>query len=281
VSRPISFTLVVDDFGIKYVGKEHAEHLMTDTVEVDWKGDLYCGIQLDWNYGAGHVDISMPGYVKKQLVRYGHPTPKRKRNLPYDPAPLVIGKAAQDLPPEDTSEPLDDAGKKRVQQVVGSFLYYGRAVDMTILCALSKIAGQQKAPTKRTMERGNQFLDYMATHPDAKIRYHASDMVLNVHSDASYLTAPNARSRVGGHFFLGSIPTDRCPIRLNGAILTNATILKCVAASAAEAELGALFLNALETKVMCTTLEELGHPQPPIPIHCDNTTAVGIVNNTI
>ena len=57
--------------------------------------------------------------------------------------------------------------------------------------------------------------------------------------------------------------------------------LKCVAASAAKAELGALFLNAQEAKIMALTLLEMGHPQPAIPIHCDNTTAVGIVNNTV
>ena len=131
------------------------------------------------------------------------------------------------------------------------------------------------------MQRVNTFLDYMATNPNAVIRYYASDMVLNVHSDASYLTAPKARSRAGGHFFLGSLPTDGCPIRLNGAILTQCAILKCVAASAAEAELCALFLNAMDAKIIQLTLEEMGHPQPATPIHVDNSTAVGIVNNTI
>ena len=207
--------------------------------------------------------------------------PSRKQHTPFVPNDVVFGRAAQDLPPPDESKPLDEKGKKRVQQVVGIFLYYGRAVDMTILCALSEIASQQAAPTEKTMERVNTFLDYMATHPDAIIRYYPSDMVLNVHSDASYLTAPKARSRAGGHFFLGSIPKDGCPIRLNGAILTQCSILKCVAASAAEAELGALFLNAMEAKIIRLTLEEMGHPQPPTPIHVDNTTAVGIVNNTI
>jgi hypothetical protein len=57
--------------------------------------------------------------------------------------------------------------------------------------------------------------------------------------------------------------------------------LKLVAASAAEANLGALFLNAQEAKVFCLVLVELGHPQPPTPTHIDNTTTVGIVNNTI
>ncbi len=84
-----------------------------------------------------------------------------------------------------------------------------------------------------------------------------------------------------GYFFLGSLPRDGDPIKLNGAIHVTCTILKLVAASAAEAELGALFLNAQEAKVIRLVLAELGHPQPPTPIHIDNTTTVGIVNNTI
>jgi hypothetical protein len=121
----------------------------------------------------------------------------------------------------------------------------------------------------------------MWTHPDAKIRHRASDMILNIHSDASYLSAPRARSRAKGYFFLGSLPVDSDPIKLNGAIHITCTILKLVTASAAEAELGALFLNAQEAKVLWLTLLELGHPQPPTPIHIGNTTTIGIVNNTI
>ena len=105
-----------------------------------------------------------------------------------------------------------------MQQVVGSFLYYARAVDMTVLTALNAIASEQAAPTERTLERVHQFLDYMATHPDAVIRFRASDMILNVHSDTSYLSTGKARSRAGGYFFLGSLPTNKQPIRLNGNI---------------------------------------------------------------
>ena len=74
VSRPISFTLVVDDFGVKYVGKEHATHLIDCIKEKygvteDWTGDLYCGIKLKWDYVAQTLDISMPGYIKKLLQK--------------------------------------------------------------------------------------------------------------------------------------------------------------------------------------------------------------------
>jgi hypothetical protein len=149
--------------------------------------------------------------------------------------------------------------------------------------ALSAIASQQALPTEDMRNCINQFLNYMATHPDAKIQYCASDMVLNVHSNASYLSAPHAHSCAGGYFFLSSTPCDGSPIQINVAVHVTCTILKLVAASAAEAELGAFFLNAQEAKVIRLVLEELGHSQPPTLIHIDNTTTVGvgIVNNII
>ena len=106
-------------------------------------------------------------------------------------------------------------------------------------------------------------------------------MILNIHSDASYLSEPSTRSRVGGYFFLGSVPTNHQPIPLNGAIHVVASILKFVVALAVEAKLGGLFVNCKEGKIIRLILEELGHPQPPTPVHCDNATAVGIANNTV
>ena len=220
-------------------------------------------------------------FVEKQLEKYGHSHPSKPQDCPYPPAPVKYGAESQQPTPVDDSPRVDDKAKTLIQQIVGSFLYYSRAVDGTIHMALNELANQQTAPTETTVARAKQFLDYMATHPNAVIRYHASDMILQAHSDASYLTAPKARSRAGGYFFLGSLPRDGHPIRLNGAIDIMCEVLKSVAASAAEAELGARFLTARKLKVMRLTLPELGHPQPPTPIHVDNTTAVGICNNTI
>jgi hypothetical protein len=285
-SRPVQFTLVVDDFGIKYVGQDHLNHLIKALkkfyeVSVDESGSLYCGISLKWDYDKRILDISMPGYVIKQLTKYKHPKPKKPQHCPWEPNPIYYGKKSQEVDETDTSPPLDKDGIKFIQQVCGSFLYYCRATDPTIPCALNELASLQTEATENTMKRCKQFLDYMWTIPDASIRYYASDMILNVHSDASYLSVKNARSRAAGWFFLGSIPKDCQPIRLNGAVDVLCTVLKFVAASAAEAELGALFLNAKQAKILRLTLEEMGHPQPPTPIHIDNSTTVGIVNNTI
>ncbi len=168
-----------------------------------------------------------------------------------------------------------------MQKIVGSILYYARVVSMTVLMALSSIASEQTKGTERTLEKAHQVLDYLASHRDAVVRFRASDVVLNIHSDASYLSEPKARSRACGHFFMGSEPSDGKPIKLNGAFHTLCAILICVVALAAEAELSALFMNCQEGIIIKTTLEDLGHPQPRIPIHCDNATAIGIANNTI
>ena len=68
-------------------------------------------------------------------------------------------------------------------------------------------------------------------------------MVLNIHSDTSYLSKAKAKSQVAGYYFMGSVPKDGQPIPLNGAIYVYSGILKFVVASAAEAKLGALFVN--------------------------------------
>ena len=71
-TRPISFTLVVDDFGMKYVGKENAMHLINILKEhyeisEDWSGEKYIGITFDWDYRNRKVHLTMPGYIAKAL----------------------------------------------------------------------------------------------------------------------------------------------------------------------------------------------------------------------
>eukprot|EP00957_Ditylum_brightwellii_P000162 12862-Ditylum_brightwellii.AAC.1 len=121
----------------------------------------------------------------------------------------------------------------------------------------------------------------MATHPDAIIQYFLSGMVLNIHTDTSYLSEPNAHSTAGGHYFLGSVPQQGKPILLNGTVHILCQVIKHVAASAAEAELAGMFMNAQQGLSMCCTLLKMGHPQPPTPMHSDKFTAVGIANKTI
>jgi hypothetical protein len=103
-------------------------------------------------------------------------------------------------------------------------------------------------------------------------------MILAVHSDASYLSKPNARSRAGGHFFLSNnaeVPPN------NGAVLNIAHVIKHVMSSATEAELVALYIMAREAVYIRIILEEMGHKQPPTPIQTDNAMANAVINGKV
>jgi hypothetical protein len=104
---------------------------------------------------------------------------------------------------QDNSPPLTATQCTEIQKITGSVLYYSRAVDPTVLMALNYIATEQTAATKKMKSAAGQLLDYLASHPDAKIRFQASDMILHIHSDASYLSVSKARSRLGVLFYLG------------------------------------------------------------------------------
>ena len=111
-------------------------------------------------------------------------------------------------------------------------------------------------------------------------------MVLHIGSDASYISARKARSRVGGHHYLSSASTDSTnhPIKdppPNGPLHVVRSIMKNVMASAAEADIGGLFVNGQEAIILRTTLEELGHIQPPTPIKADNSIVSCIANKSI
>jgi hypothetical protein len=282
-TRPISFTLVVDDFGIKYVGQEHVMHLFSILKEhyelsEDWKGTKFIGLTLEWDYSGRKVHISIPGYINDALTRFHHERPKRRQYCPHQHIATNYRASSQYAQPEKLGCLLDKVEKLYVQAVTGTLLYYAQAVDSTILTSLNAIATQQAAPTESTMEEIKQLLDYCASQEEAIVTYHASDMILAVHSDASYLNKPKSRSRAGGHFYLSNhVPYPHN----NGAILNIAKVIDAVVSSAAEAELGALFMNAREAIYLQHILIEMGHPQPKTPIQTDNSTAEGFINSKI
>ena len=138
-TRPIQFSILVDDFGVKYVGKQHVERLFhclkknNAQVSEDWEGKLYCVITLEWNYNERWVDISIPGYIKLLRQRYEHLSLKKMQHSPYRAQPNIYGAAAQNSMPPDDSPLINEERKKLVQQIIGGVLYYIRAVDLTFL----------------------------------------------------------------------------------------------------------------------------------------------------
>jgi hypothetical protein len=158
---------------------------------------------LKWDCNKCTSDISMPGYISNVLSKFQHDSPKQPQHTPSRYVSPVYGAKTQ-YATRDETPPLTAQQCLTIQKVTGSVLYYAIAVDPTVLMPLNDIATEQTKAMEKPQAATNQMLDYLATHPDAAIRYHASAMILNIHSDASYLSVSNARSRLGGLFFLGN-----------------------------------------------------------------------------
>ena len=128
----------------------------------------------------------MPGYLDKALLRFKHEMPKTKQNSPYPHVAPKYGAKIQFAEEADISPPLGKEETKFVLAVAGTLLCYVRAVGSTILTALSAIATEQAKPTEKTLAKVRQLLDYCATQEEPVVTYHASNMILAVHSDAGY-----------------------------------------------------------------------------------------------
>jgi hypothetical protein len=185
----------------------------------------------------------MPDYIENLRTKFKHPRPTKPRRSPYKCLPMAYGAKAQLIPEANTSDLLDNHRKCRVQEIIGSLLYYTRAVDNKLLVALSAIAARQSYATVSTEQAVHLLLDYVATYPLDGIIYQSSDMILCAHVDAGFLNKTNSRSWAGAHIYLSE--NDPFP-RFNGAIFSIAQIIKFVMASAAEAEHAALFVTARE-----------------------------------
>jgi hypothetical protein len=225
----------------------------------------------------------MPGYVANTLERLQHRSPAYPQYAPHQWTQPAYGQKLQ-FAPIDESPKLDKTKTIYVQSCIGSFLYYARAVDATMLPAINETSGNQATPTVNTLSVCKMLMDYAATYSLAIIRYFASDMVLHIDSDAAYLVLPNARSRYAGHYFLSDRPPPP-PAKLtpkpNGAILTICKTIRGVMGSAAEAETGGVYGNAQEAIACRISLLALGHPQPATPLKTDNSMANSFVHADI
>jgi hypothetical protein len=124
-TRPIQFTLVVNDFGMKYIGKEHAQHLNNALEEqykhtCDWTGKWYIRITLDWDYNKCQIHLSMPNYMQKALKQFQHKAGKLQ-HAPYQSAPIQYGAKKQYTTQELKAPLLDDKAKWIIQQVCDKF----------------------------------------------------------------------------------------------------------------------------------------------------------------
>ena len=146
----------------------------------------------------------MPNYVQHALHRLQHSLPKRLQHAPQRHNKPVYGQRIQFSDSQDDTKEvfLSASSKTLIQRIIKIFLYYGMALDLTMLVALVTLATQQSKPTESLWKDITWFLNYAASHPDTKNCFPASDMILHIASDGSYLSESKSRSRVGGIFYL-------------------------------------------------------------------------------
>jgi hypothetical protein len=129
----------------------------------------------------------MPGHIKAALHKYQHAAPARPKHAPHTWNPPIYGTKTQYVKDETTSPALSDKDVNKLQQLTGTLLYYARAVDPTLVMPITVLASEQSRAATVTADKVIKLLNNCNTHPESKIRYHASDMILHIHSDASYL----------------------------------------------------------------------------------------------
>jgi len=277
----------VDDFGVQYFSQNDADHLIQALqdkyiITMDKSGKHFVGLDLKWNYSQGWVDISMPNFVRNTLKKLKYVQHKKPQYAPHIWNVPIYGKNRQFAQEKDKSPKLNPAYTKYIQQVVGSFLYFARAIDNTILPAINEIASTQSSPTQKTLTKSQMLLDYMNTYPNPKIRYNASDMILYIDSDAAYLVAEKAKSRISGYYYLSNKDDSKIPTPpLNGALHVECKLLRHVVTSAAEAETAGLLYNCQTAIDLRNMLSALGHKQASTPVKTDNSTAASFVKNLI
>ena len=289
VSRPIMFTLVVDDFLFKATGparRDHIDHFLASLkAKYDITSDLstrlrYIGMTIDYDQAARTLTTSVPNYVANALAMLGVARGTRRTDSALIYEPPVYGPAAQQIAPIDDSPLMSPAETKRLQRICGIFLWYARITDPTMLCPISKLSSDQAHPTVAVSEARDRFLQYAAWHPDAAIVYRATDMRYVVHSDASYLTEADAHSRAGGIGFLTDNGSQNYSA-INGAVECISRIIPTVTASICETEYAAQFINGQSAEGVRNTLCDLGYPQAATDVVADNKCAIGIANKTM
>jgi len=163
-SCDIHFTLVADDFAVRYMDQCNVDHLLTALknhyqVTEDWEASQYCGLSITWDYAMHTVVLAMPRYIEHALKQFQHPHPKCPEHAPHAWLKPIYSAATKLIPEPNQTPALDAANCQHVQEVIVVFLYDAQAVDPMLLAALGTLATQQSQGTQAMMEALTQLLN--------------------------------------------------------------------------------------------------------------------------
>jgi hypothetical protein len=279
----LQFTLTVDDFGIDWddsASDADYDHLKA-VLELKYAiteqkvCTKHLGMTLDYDRSAGTLSLSMPGYIS-QLLEQHTDRPLSFQQTPALYTPVQYGtKGAQQVTVDPTPAATDIA-KQQLQSIVGSLLYYARAVDPSLMTAVCALSAQQSNPTEAATAAADRLLGYVAAYPDNQLVYRSSDMQLKFASDASHNSRPKGRSVGGGIIYAGDADNNN----INGAIDAFSSVIGVVVMSAYEAEVAALYMTMQRCEWLRQVFSAFGFKQGPTPGVTDNEVAISFAMNT-
>jgi hypothetical protein len=126
----------------------------------------------------------MPGYIKAALHKYQHDAPTLPEHAPHTSNPPVYGAKTPYVEDEKNSPALSAKDVNKLQQLTGTLFYYARVVDPSLIMPINVLKSEQTKATSDTVDKVIRLINYCNTHPKTRIQYHASDMILYIHSDA-------------------------------------------------------------------------------------------------
>lgn len=279
-SLPTIGCLVVDDLGLKINSEENLIHIVK-SIEKVWKvkinraGDKFVGMALDWDYNPDNptLRISSNSVIPDGLKRFFP-----GQELKGADTPSIFTYKNHNGETADNVTPILRPDKtKFVQEFAGTFSHLARTVRYDLVPAINHIAQTQAAPTEDTLKNVNQLANYMARHPDAYIEYKATDMILRAHYDSSLKS--NARHKAG--IIIYHSDKDAPPEHMGNIIDVTSKLPQNCVASIAEGEYCVQFMAGQQAYYHKLVLEAMNYPQPPTQFYGDNTTAVGMANDSV
>jgi hypothetical protein len=279
---PTIGALVVDDLGLKVAGEANLMHIV-NAIEKVWKvkinrlGNKFVGMDLQWDYNPLNPSLRKSSDVATQdgLKRF-YPD----QVLKGADAPSIfrypIGKDGKPLPPPPPPTPLPSK-TQFVQQFAGTYSHQARTTRPDIVHAVNEIALTQAAPNTDTVDSADHLANYLARYPCAYVEFKATDMILRCHYDSSLKS--EGRHRTGGILYHSD--KDAKPEDIGNITEVVSKSPQNRVASIVEGEYCAQFIMGQKGYHHRVVLEAMGYPQPVTAFYGDNTTAIGIANDTV
>jgi hypothetical protein len=284
-TKSIIGAIVVDDIGLKARSKDDVMHLVNAIekvwkVKINWKGDRYVGMDLKWNYNPDNptLEISCDQVIPDALKRfYPNQTLKGADTPGLEEKGWTLGPDNKVVIAEDEETIPMPEKTKFVQQFTGTLSHAARIVRHDLLPAVNEIASTQSAPTSKTMQQVERLANYIARFPKGSVIYKTTEMILRAMYDSAL--------RLHGKHKAGSIlyhaNKNDPPESIGNIIEVLCKLPPNVVASIAEGEYCSQFLTGQTAYWHRVLLERMGYPQPSTILYGDNTTAIGIANDSI